>query len=105
MGSELSEANTDPAGETPAADASTRPASRHWRGRIKAIPMPQEQAARQGNITQEAFLLLGKEQAIAFLNTDNPTLGGRPIALATESAEGQALVRAELQRLSETVQR
>lgn len=63
--------------------------------------MPNEQAARQGDIARLAFQILGRDQAITFLNTDNPLLGGRPITLATESREGQLHVEAELGRLRE----
>lgn len=87
--------------EAPAAEVKISAPNRHWRGRSKAVPLPAGQAARQGDITRQAFLLLGKEDAIAFLNTENPALGGRPIALATESAAGHAVVRDELQRLSD----
>jgi len=73
----------------------------HWRRRAKAIALPRDQALRQGDITRLAFQTLGKEQAIVFLNTDNPLLGGRPIALATESRAGQLHVEAELGRMRE----
>jgi hypothetical protein len=75
------------------------PAS-HWKRRPKTVPIPRDQAARQGEITRLAFLLLGREQAIAFLNSDHPALGGRPLALATASADGHASVEAELGRMT-----
>jgi hypothetical protein len=75
------------------------PAS-HWKRRPKTVPIPRDQAARQGEITRLAFLLLGRERAIAFLNTDHPALGGRPLAVATASAEGHASVEAELGRMT-----
>ena len=62
--------------------------------------MPHDQAVRQGDIARFALETLGKERAIAFLNTDNPLLGARPLALATESAAGQLQVEAELVRLA-----
>lgn len=71
-----------------------------WRRRPRAAPIPREEAARQGAITQLAFLLLGREAAIAFLNTTHDGLGGRPLALATASAAGRAAVEAELARMS-----
>lgn len=55
-------------------------------------------AARQGYITRLAFELLGKDQAIAFLNTEHPGLGGRPLDLATGSDQGRNDVEAELGR-------
>lgn len=76
------------------------PAS-HWRRRTKSVPIAAEQAARQGDITRLAFLSLGKDGAIAFLNTEHAELGGRPLALATASEAGELKVRAELQQLSD----
>lgn len=73
----------------------------HWRARVRTNPLLRDQAIRQGDITNLAFQILGKDQAIAFLNTDNPLLGGRPIALATESREGQIQVETELGRIRE----
>ena len=62
--------------------------------------LSQGEARRQGQITQLALLLLGRESAIAFLNGDNPRLGGRPLDLATASEDGCAGVEAELGRLN-----
>lgn len=70
-----------------------------WRRRPKVAPIPPEQAARQGEISRLAFLLLGREQAIEFLNSEHAELGGRPLDLATASAAGHASVEAELARL------
>lgn len=61
--------------------------------------MPADQKARQGGVSSLAFQILGEEAAIAFLNAEYAGLGGRPLALATQSPEGDALVRAELERL------
>lgn len=61
--------------------------------------LPDDSARRQGQITQLAFLLLGRDAAIAFLNTEHAALGGRPLDLATASSEGCATVEAELGRL------
>ena len=72
----------------------------HWRRRPKTAPIPPDQAARQGEITRLAFLLLGRERAIEFLNGDNSRLGGRPIELAIGSEEGCAGVESELARLN-----
>jgi hypothetical protein len=74
----------------------------HWRRRqSRSNPIPPDQAVRQGDITNLAFLVLGRDRAIAFLNTENRLLGGRPIALATESRAGQLHVEAELSRMRE----
>jgi hypothetical protein len=58
------------------------------------------EARRQGQITQLALLLLGRDRAIAFLNEDNAQVGGRPLAIATASEEGCAHIEAELARLT-----
>src|SRR5690242_6492400 len=76
--------------------------SAHWqRRRTKTTPISQDEAGRQGDITRLAFLTLGKDGAINFLTTENKHVGGRPIAVATQSADGEALVRAELARLGD----
>ncbi|WP_375195878.1 hypothetical protein [Sphingobium sp.] len=60
--------------------------------------LSQEQAARQGRITQLAIARLGAQDAIAFLNGNDEKLGGRPLDLAIESVEG---LRAAGQRLED----
>ena len=82
------------------ADQTSAPAA-YWRRRTPRHPLPHDQAVRQGEITRLAFQVLGREQAIAFLNTENVLLGGRPIALATESATGCLQVKGELRRMHE----
>ena len=62
--------------------------------------MPPDDARRQGEITQLAFLLLGRETAIALLNTAHAGLGGRPLDLATASDAGRNSVEAEIGRLA-----
>ena len=62
--------------------------------------MPHADAIRQGAITHLAFLSLGKDAAIAFLNTSVPRLGGAPLAMATASDAGDAKVRAMLNDLA-----
>ena len=62
--------------------------------------MEPDSARRQGDITRLAFQLLGREQAIAFLNGANAELGARPLDLATASALGCASVEAALGRLA-----
>lgn len=58
-----------------------------------------DDARRQGHITNLAFLVLGRDAAIAFLNAENTALGARPLDLAIASNEGCARVEAELGRL------
>ncbi|WCT72793.1 hypothetical protein PQ455_14275 [Sphingomonas naphthae] len=52
-----------------------------------------EQAARQGRAATLAFEKLRQSEAvIAFLNTHDDSIGGRPIDLAVTSADGLASV-------------
>lgn len=71
-----------------------------WRRRARWSPIPKAEAVRQGNITRLAFILLGKDAAIAFLNTEQPDLGGHPLSIATGSDAGEATVRSQLQDLA-----
>lgn len=76
----------------------SRPAMMRFR-RSRAPRLEPEKARRQGEITQLALLLLGRDKAIEFLNSDNAELGARPLDLATESAAGSASVEAALSRI------
>lgn len=67
--------------------------------RSNAPRLAPDKAKRQGDITRLAFLLLGREAAIAFLNTAHTGLGGRPLDLATDSDAGRNSVEAEIGRL------
>ena len=80
-------------------DLANTNAPRRFR-RSSAPPLDRDSARRQGEVTQLAFRLLGREGAIAFLNSDNVELGARPLDLATGSASGCATVEAALSRLS-----
>ena len=68
--------------------------------RSSAPRLEPEQARRQGEITRLAFLLMGRDAAIAFLNSDNAELSGRPLDLATASDEGRNRVEAVIGRLT-----
>lgn len=68
--------------------------------RANAQRLPPADARRQGEITQLAFLLLGRDAAIEFLNTAHAGLGARPLDLAIASDEGRNSVEAELGRLA-----
>ena len=61
--------------------------------------LAKDQAKRQGD-TRLAFLLLGREAAIAFLNTEHAVLGGRPLDVATADDEGRNCVEAEIGRMA-----
>lgn len=59
--------------------------------------LPLEAARRQGTITRIALETLGgKEEAMAYLNVEQAQLGGRPIDLATATAEGFRRVEQDL---------
>lgn len=55
-----------------------------------------EEAARQGKASWLAFDILGQADAIAFLNTHDDALGGRPIDLAVAGPEGLAAIEQAL---------
>jgi uncharacterized protein (DUF2384 family) len=58
-----------------------------------------DEAKRQGAITSLAFRLLGsRDAAVAFLNTHDPALDGRPLDLATASSAGFDQVETALTR-------
>lgn len=74
---------------------------RLMRFRKAQLPLlPPDSAKRQGDITRLAFQALGREKAIAFLNSDHLQLGARPLDLATASADGCVKVERELERLA-----
>lgn len=83
----------------PVEPSATRPEMMRFR-RSRAPRLEPEKARRQGEITQLALLLLGRDRAIEFLNSDNTELGARPLDLATESAAGSACVEAALGRIA-----
>lgn len=76
------------------------PRNSYWNRKPKAAPLPADHAKRQGEITRLAFVVLGREPALAFLNAANDELGGRPLDLATASAEGLARVEEHLSRMA-----
>ena len=57
--------------------------------RAKRTPLPHDDARRQGDTSQLAFLTRGgRDPATAFLNTEAGAPGGRPLAVATASDTG-----------------
>jgi uncharacterized protein (DUF2384 family) len=71
----------------------------HFR-KAQAPRLERDEARRQGEITRLAFVTLGREAAIAFLNTANAELDGRPLDLATASDDGRNRVEAAIGRLA-----
>jgi len=90
---------TQPQSEQPIEEASPARRGMMRFRKTNAQRLPPADARRQGEITQLAFLLLGREAAIAFLNTAHAGLGGRPLDLAIASDEGRNSVEAEIGRL------
>ena len=77
--------------QPPATPATPRRTTNHFRKR--GTPLPTADARRQGDISQLAYLKMGgRDPAIAFLNNAHDALGGRPLDIATASAEGYARV-------------
>ena len=86
---DLDAADRDPAAPAPADEAAPAKTRSNRFFRPSRTALPRDDARRQGDISQLAFLTMGgRDPAIAFLNTENAELGGRPLALATASAEG-----------------
>ena len=87
----------DPDSATPAPTPASAKSHSSRVFRPKCTPLPHDEARRQGNISSLAYLTMGgRDPAMAFLNAENSALGGRPLALATASAEGYARVAAAI---------
>jgi hypothetical protein len=72
-----------------------------FRNKRSFAPLAQEDRQRQGAISGLAFQLLGgRDPALDFLNSENAALGGRPIAIATQSISGYAAVEREIRARS-----
>lgn len=82
------------------ADAPARARTNNY-FRKNRTPLARDDAKRQGDISQLAFLTMGgRDAAVEFLNSENAALGGRPLALATASAEGFEQVAAAIRALA-----
>jgi hypothetical protein len=82
------------------ADAPARTRTNNY-FRKKRTPLARDDAKRQGDISQLAFLTMGgRDAAVEFLNSENAALGGRPLALATASAEGFEQVAAAIRAMA-----
>jgi len=72
-----------------------------FRRKRNFAPLAPQEAQRQGAISTLAFQLLGgRDPALDFLNAENAPLGGRPIAIATQSSAGYAVVEREIRARS-----
>ena len=74
--------------------------NRPFRKKFDTPRLSPAEAERQGRAPPLAFQAPGNAAAVAFLNTENPVLGGRPIDLAIAGPEGLAAVEAEIVALS-----
>ena len=78
-----------------------KPRRLNFRPASRSPKMHPDQAKRQGEIANLAFLHLGgRESAMAFLNSHDTALEGRPIDIAIASQEGCWRVRSAIMRLS-----
>lgn len=64
--------------------------------RANTARLTPEAAARQGAVTRLALDVLGKDEAIAYLNLISARLGGRPLDLATASTDGLRQIQQDL---------
>jgi uncharacterized protein (DUF2384 family) len=70
---------------------------KQFTNRANAPRLTPEQAERQGSASRRAVEVLGRtDEVIAFLNTHDEALGGRPIDIAVASAEGLSAVEQAL---------
>ena len=94
--------------ETPAAVATDTPpeapAPRKMgfrKSTYNQVKLSRPEAQRQGDITQMAFLQLGgRDAALAFLNTADDKLGGRPLDIAIADADGFATIEQAIRKLA-----
>ena len=77
--------------------AGSRP---HFRGsKFNQPRLAPDEAARQGSAARQAFSAFGdRERAMAFLNSHDEELGGRPIDVAIASGSGLAAVEQAIGR-------
>ena len=79
--------------EQPISSTAKKPEFKRFRSKFNAVKLSPEQADRQGRIARSAWTALGSRDAVvAFLNTHDDALGGRPLDLAVASAEGLTAV-------------
>lgn len=75
--------------------------TKRFRRTVTARRDPPDVVARQARVTLLAFAAHGtREAAVAFLNTDHPELGARPIDIGGRDDAGYALVAAALDRVT-----
>ncbi len=88
------------AGTAPA-PAANRPITRRFRSASSVNRLAPDVQKRHGQVATQAFLgFRDATRAREFLNTHDETLGGRPLDIAGESAEGLAAVEAAIRAQS-----
>lgn len=70
-----------------------KPVRRFFRPADNSTRLSGDAAAREGAAIRLAIDTLGSSLALSFLNEPNDALEGRPLAIATQSANGFRLVR------------
>jgi hypothetical protein len=78
------------------------PRTKAFRRKFDTPKLLPEALKRQGCITTHAFLALGREAALAFLNHHDAECGGRPLEIATASDEGLVRVERAVEALSQS---
>lgn len=76
------------------------PRTRGFRKKFDTPKLLPEALRRQGRITTHAFLALGREGALTFLNDHDAGCGGRPLEIATRSDEGMVRVERAVEALA-----
>lgn len=67
--------------------------------RLDGPYLSSDQIERQGHILELAIARLGSQGAIAFLNGEEPGLGGRPLDIAVKSSSGLEAAKRILEEL------
>lgn len=69
---------------------------RQFRTAATKSKLSADEANRQGRVVRIAFELMGRDASRAFLNESDDSLGGRPLDVATASADGMQAVEAAI---------
>jgi hypothetical protein len=77
----------------PAATTAPDKPSRFFRARRDVPQLSAAEKNREQDVISQAVQRLGTKDALAFLNSHDDTLDGRPLAIATATAEGAQAVQ------------
>lgn len=81
-------------------EAARQPRTKPFRRPFTTVRLAPDVVQRQGQITAYAFLALGRDRALGFMNVGDTSLGGRPLDVAMASVEGQRKVEALIDMLA-----